>query len=123
VSKYEFTENMREISGFGGSYEEGCRLMLKAGMEWFDENPDADPVFKGMEGVYGLMMENNDDANALSEAILNAPFVDPDTGEDTTVREYGATGAMRYAVITSVLWIKKFGWDAYVKEMESVEVK
>ena len=30
---YEWEEGMDEISGFGGSYEEGCRKMVKAGVE------------------------------------------------------------------------------------------
>ena len=36
TKSYEFTPMMGEISGFGGSYEAGCRAMLKAAVEWLD---------------------------------------------------------------------------------------
>lgn len=37
---YVFTEDMKEISGFGGSYEQACRLMIINGLYWLKENPD-----------------------------------------------------------------------------------
>jgi len=103
MDKYEFTPGMGEISGFSGSYEKECRKMLKAGLEWFDENPKAEPKFKGFKNVYGLIIEDNKDAKALSKAVT-------DVTDD-------CTGAMHQAVITSVRWIRKNGWDKYVKEM------
>lgn len=114
---YEFTENMKEISGFGGSYEDGCRAMIKAGAIFLAANPSADPKFKGFKGVYGLIDEDNEDAKALTEAVLNAPFVDPRNGEATTVKEHGATGAMHHASIMHCLYIKKNGWNKYVEKM------
>jgi hypothetical protein len=109
VSKYEFTPEMGEISGFGGGYEDACRSMLKAAMEWFDANPNANPEFKGCENVYGLVVEDNDDAKALSDAAVKA------------AGEHGCTGAMHQAVITHSLFIKKNGWDKYVEEMSKRE--
>ncbi len=104
ASKYQFTEGMGEISGFGGGYEQTCRNMLAAGVEWFDEHPEANPRFKGFKGVYGIMMEDNDDAKALSAAILEG------SGDD-------CTGAMHQAVVGACLYIRKNGWDKYCKEM------
>ena len=101
---YEFNSNMGEISGMGGSYEQACRNMLKAGLEWFDKNPDAEPNFRGYKDVYGIIMEDNDDARALSKAVIEAS-------------DNEATGAMYQAVITSILWIKKNGWEKYVEKM------
>ena len=38
TGKYAFTPEMREISGFGGDYEQTCRNMLAAGLRWLDEH-------------------------------------------------------------------------------------
>lgn len=69
---YEWEPGMGEISGFGGGYEECCRAMLKAALEWLDAHPTADPKFHGFKGVYGIAMEDNDDAKALSKAAVAA---------------------------------------------------
>ncbi len=102
---YDFTPTMGEISGFGGGYEACCRAMLKAGLLWWDAHPDADPKFHGYEGIYGIISEDNDDAKALSKAVI-------DGANDT-----GATVAMHQAVISSIFFIRKRGWEAYVAEM------
>lgn len=104
--KYEFTPEMGEISGFGGGYEQACRDMVKAGMEWLDANPNADPKFRGYERVYGVVTEDNEDAKALTEAVIA-----PTNGD--------CTGAMHQATVGACLWIRKNGWDAYVKAMTS----
>ncbi len=104
MSKYEFTKQMGEISGFGNGYEQCCRDMLKAGLKWWDENPEADPQFHGFKGVYGLIAEDNDDAKALSEAVVKG------SGDD-------CTGAMHQAVVSSIFYIHRNGWDKYVEEM------
>ena len=110
---YEFTPEMGEISGFGGGYEEACRAMLKIGLGFWDrmedrklDGPPFDPKFRGFEGIYGLLDEDNDDAKALSKAVV-----------DAAETLGGATGAMHQAVISSIFWIRKNGWDAYVAEM------
>lgn len=96
---------MDEISGLGGTYEASCRSMLAAALEWLDAHPDADPRFSGFRDVYGIIMEDNDDAKALSQAAVDA------------AGEAGATGAMHQAVISAALWIRANGWDAYVSQM------
>lgn len=101
---YEFTEQMGEISGFGGGYEGTCRKMLRVGLEWFDQNPDAKPEYIGYKNIYGIISEDNDDAKALTKVIVDA------SGGD-------CTGAMHQAVIGSILWIHKNGWEKYVEEM------
>ena len=102
---YEWAPKMGEISGFGGDYEAGCRLMVKAGCEWLDAHPDADPKFTGFKGVYGIIREDNADAKALSEVMVDA------------ARD--CTGAMHQATVGAVLFIKAQGWDAYRKAMEA----
>lgn len=107
---YRFTEDMGEISGFGGGYEQTCRNMLAAGIEWLDAHPDADPQFKGMRGVYGIINEENDDAKALSAAVIAAANGD-------------CTGAMHQAVIGHCLFIKANGWEKYCAELRAREAE
>lgn len=103
TNKYAFTPLMGEISGFGGGYEQACRDMLKAGMLWLDAHPEANPKFSGYKGVYGLINEENDDAKALSAALLEAA---PD-----------CSGAMHHAVTMHCMAIKTHGWAYYVAKM------
>lgn len=109
-TRYVFTEDMGEISGFGGGYEQTCRNMLAAGMEWLDAHPAADPQFKGFQGVYGLISEENEDAEALSAAIVAGAHGD-------------CTGAMHQAVTSHCLFIRKNGWEAYCQKMRSREAE
>jgi len=104
MTKYEFEDGMDEISGFGGSYEAACRKMVNAGLEWFDEHPNADPPFMGYKGIYGIIDADNKDAKKLSEAVLAS--VDD------------CTGAMHQATISHIMHIHKVGWETYVKEMK-----
>ena len=108
MNKYEYTDEMSEISGFGGSYEAACRKMVIAGLEWLDEHPDADLKFGGFEGVYGLITDESEDAEALTKHIIAAV---------SNSQDGGPTGAMHQAAIQHILFIKRNGWDAYVREM------
>jgi len=126
MSYVEWTEDMGEISGFGGSYEEGCRAMVRAGVEFWeamDETNSAlggavdkfDPHYRGYEGVYGILSDDNDDAKALDAAIMAAPLtVD---GRETTVGEYGATGAMHQAAVSHVFAFRRLGAEEYVRQL------
>lgn len=100
VTTYQFTDDMHEISGFGGDYEECCRRMLGAALRWLDDHPKADPKF----GPFG--QEENADAKALSAAALQA----------AEEMGYGASGAQHGAAISHALWVRKYGWAAYVRE-------
>jgi hypothetical protein len=100
MTKYQFTKDMNEISGFGGQYEECCRRMLVAALLWFDAHPNADPQF----GRFG--QEENAEAKALSAEVLKA----------ADEMRYGPSGAQHGAALSHALWIRKNGWDAYVRE-------
>lgn len=100
----EWTQEMDEISGFGGGYEDSCRAMVIAGLEWFDEHPDADPQFHGFKGFYGIIQEDNEDAEELTKVVVAAC-------------KDGATGAMHQATIGHILHIKEVGWERYCEEM------
>jgi hypothetical protein len=99
-----YDSEMGEISGFGGGYEETCRRMALTGMKWLDDNPSADPKFHGYRGITGVISEDNDDAKALTAAVLAA------SGGD-------CTGAMHQAAINHALAYKRLGWDGYRAEM------
>ncbi len=101
---YEFTNEMGEISGFGGGYEAACRQMLRQALEWWDAHPDADPQYQGFRNVFGLVADTNDDARALDKAMMANV-------------EGGPTGAMHQAVLGHTFFIRKNGWEAYVAEM------
>jgi hypothetical protein len=110
LAQYKFTPEMGEISGFGGGYEKTCQCMLDMGLRWFDANQEADPRFQGGENIYGVIKENNEDAEQLSKAVVAGSFGD-------------CTGAMHQAVISSILWIRKNGWNKYVEAMTKEENK
>jgi hypothetical protein len=92
------------ISGFGGGYEQTCQNMVIAGLEWWDANPKADPKFKGFANVFGLIVDENDDAKALSKALSDAALGD-------------CTGAMHQAAVSHVFYAHAHGWPDYVREI------
>jgi hypothetical protein len=108
MSKYAYTDKCDEISGFGEGYEECCRKMVIAGLEWFDEHENADPKFQGFKNVFGLLLEKNEDAEKLTKHMNNAI-----NGE--------ATGAMMQACLDHVKYAKHHGWDKYIEVMEKRE--
>ena len=107
MEKYEFEDGMRKISGFSDDYENACRTMLKTGLEWFDKHPDAEPLYKGFKNIYGVIIQDNEDAKTLSKVVTDA--VDD------------CTGAMHQAVISHILWIKGNSWEEYVIQMKSIK--
>jgi hypothetical protein len=90
-----------DISGFGGGYEICCQMMLQQGLEYIAAHPELDPKFKGFENIFGLLMDDNADAKALSQAV--------------TV-ETDATGAMHQAVIGHLMRIWKYGRAKWMKD-------
>ena len=44
MSKYQYTDDMAEISGFGGGYESTCRAMVAAGLRQFIADTGVDEV-------------------------------------------------------------------------------
>lgn len=129
----EWTPDMGEISGFGGSYEAGCRAMVKAGVEFWEaqdaahargEREQFDPHYQGLDGVFGLLTDDNADAKALDRAMMDTPFVDDRTGETTTIGKYGATGAMHQAAVGHVMAFRRLGAEKYcatLREREKAE--
>lgn len=109
MSKYKYTDKCDEISGFGGTYEESCRKMVISGVEWFDDNKNSDPQFHGFKNVYGLIIEDNDDAKKLTNYM-----------NESINKE--STGAMMQACLEHVKYVYQHGWDNYIKEMEKINI-
>ena len=107
--EYKYTEHCREISGFGGSYENACRTMVIEGMKYLEQNKGADPSFDQFKKVFGITTNENEDMKLLQKAMLNS------IGGD-------CTGAMMQACTNHVLFAYKNGWDNYIKKMETPEL-
>ena len=103
--EYKHSEEMGEISGFGGSYEDTCQQMLHNGVSFLAERSSADVQVLEIPNVYGVVNLEGDDAKALEAAVMDG------------IKD--CTGAMHHAVMSRLAWINKNGWDKYVKELSS----
>lgn len=110
MTTYRHTEDMGEISGFGGGYETCCQDMLEAGMKWLSKHPKAILEGRVFQNIYGLLKADSPDAKQLEAVVLRAA-----NGE--------ATGAMHHAVMSRLFWISENGWDAYCSELMSRKVE
>lgn len=101
MTKYEWTNDMGEISGFGGSYEADCRAMVIAGAKWLEAWLEKNSL-REKNSLLDELRFRTEAAEALSKVIGEA--VD------------GPTGAMHHAVVFQCLFIARHGWDGYVEE-------
>ena len=108
MSKYQYTDKMREISGFGGEYENACRKMVITGLEWIDDHPNPEISWKEYKDVTGIITDLSphleEMTTAMNEAIGNE-----------------ASGAMIQFCVHHVVAANRLGWDKYVEEMEKEE--
>ena len=108
IEGFEWTDDMREISGFGSGYERICRTMVSKGCKWWSEHPDADPSVKGFKQIYGIAIAENDDAKELEKAMM--------VGCDD------CTGAMHQAALSHIFRWKQLGsWSAYQEKMRELQ--
>jgi len=98
---YNHTEDMGEISGFGGEYEATCQAMLNAAVNWSLQNPGVELAIGSHANAYGLVYFENEPAKELERQILQA------AGEDHP------TGAMMEAIASRAFFIHANGWDRY----------
>lgn len=106
-NKYQYTDKCREISGFGGEYEDTCRKMVIQGIEWLTSHSETNPAFRSLKNVIGLCFSENEDGEALHTAM--------------TAGFEGLTGAMVHTCTNHVLAANKIGWEKYIEEMEKQE--
>lgn len=100
-------EMVREVSGFGGAYENACRAMVVAGVAWLQAHPEAEFLRK-VENEAAVTWERTAACDELEAAIAMAC---PD-----------CTGAMMGAAVQVVRWVQLNGWEAYVAFMSEPEV-
>jgi hypothetical protein len=101
-TKYVFTPEMDEISGYGGAYEQTCRNMFAKGLEWLEGHPDADPIFTADEEKKGKIRAEN----VAAEEFLE--WIDRASGKR-------ASATMFEAVIKHCFTAKEVGWENYQK--------
>jgi hypothetical protein len=107
---YLWTEDMQELSGFGGGYEDACRMMLQAGLAWFDAHPKAIVDFREAQGVYGWLKFTSDQGKEFEKAIVNAC---PD----------GPTGAMVHCVTRAVHFIRAKSWAEWCERKRANRIQ
>lgn len=93
----QWSNDMREISGFGGGYEEACQRMVRAGVRFLEE------VKASREG--------------LDEAAGSQLF------DAVAAEEEGCTGAMAGAAANHAYFIYCQGWAAYVEKMKALKIE
>lgn len=101
-----WTDDMGEISGFGGEYEEACRRMVCAGVDWFlinghqcVPNPVGGFLFAADEKTAKV---NHDAFRAAVDAA-----------------EPSCSGAMSGAAASHAAGIFWRGWEDYAREMRA----
>lgn len=102
--EYNYTDKCREISGFGGEYEQRCREMVKRGMEWCDKNDVKDLSFHTHKNILGHINADNEKSLELEKYITE--------GID-------CSGLMVQGVIQHIIFALNNGWEAYIKKMET----
>ena len=102
--KYKYSKMSREISGFGGDYEQACRDMVRAGMRWWDEHPKAEISFEQSNNIYGLTANESNDCKTLSEVM------------DASIG-CGCSSAMMQACLNHLMYAHEHGWDQYMEKM------
>lgn len=112
----QWSEDMGEISGFGGGYEAVCRAMVLAGIRWIDEHPDADLHFEASPQIFGVAIEKGHDAILLTAAMMDAPVYHDGKLLHEHVKQ-DCTGAMHHAAINHVLAYKRLGWVEYQRQL------
>lgn len=108
IEGFEWTDDMREISGFHAGYERACRKMVSQGCKWWSEHPEAKPDVKASPQIFGVATTDNNAAKKLEKAMMKGV-------ED-------CSGAMHHASLNHIYGWKRLGsWVAYQKKMRELK--
>lgn len=107
---WEWTEDMGEISGFGGGYEESCKRYMRIALAYFCAFPDEFKRFLQEE-------KTDDEKKALNKLEYQIGSV-MDNGWDS-----GASGAQIMAAFSHAARVYRFGWESYKKEMRERRIR
>jgi len=114
---YEFTDDMNEVSGYGGDYERACRAAIAVGATWVSLHPAAEPEVDGNNGISGYVRGANEDGAKMLDCIDDQPFR-MDDGREVKLGDV-LTPAMYYVALYHIGFITEFGWNAYAEKMRS----
>jgi len=104
VQQYEWTDEMAEISGFGGEYELSCRKMITTGLEWLEDNDGPIAEFSTGHNVTARIDEGTEATGELRAHMASAVDVDP-------------SPSMLHLCVKQALYAQEIGWDAYVTRL------
>ena len=101
-----FHPGCREISGFGGGYEDACRKMVVAGLNWMLANPEKAKNLKVIQytNIYGICDVEGDGQKELDSVMMEAC-------------NHDCTGAMHQACINHLFWAFAHSPEEYAQEM------
>lgn len=113
---YRWYTSMRELSGFGGGYEEACRMGVTKTMQKFANVEGFNPLREGMK------YKVTDEHNVTSEIVAEKDNTDYRKLHDYICKVVdGCSGAQFGAMVSHFFYARKHGWDKYVEEMEVQE--
>lgn len=94
-----------DISGFGGSYEQGLQLMIWTGVEFLQKNGIKSFNSKQFTNIIGIADNQGEIGKAFDKAILDC------------VKEYGATGAMHQFATNHARYISEHGYKDWFERI------
>lgn len=98
-----------EISGFGGGYEDACRSMTIAAVDWLRKHPDDVKEWHAAEAKY---KKDNPDSRYFPPEIY--PKSKDEFEKAVVAVCEDSTGAMFGAAVGHATAIMSMGWDKYV---------
>ena len=111
-AKYKYPVGVKESES--ERYEETCRFMISMGLNFLDKQKEdyptePEPKFGHIENVYGLTTSMNKNSEELRKHISWKV-------EDYFGEQFGPTGAMMQAVLSTIQWVMHHSWDEYMKD-------
>lgn len=112
--RWVWTDDMLPLScdNYTQKYESIMHSMLRAGLQWFEDYPDADPKFHTYADMMGICVEDNDDARELTAEIL-----------DAVIDDYLPSSAQHQIVIEQLFYIREHGWEVYVEGRKAAKIR
>lgn len=110
----EYTDEMRELSGFGGGYEAACRKMALAGARYLIEHVSDELLTRWK--LDDLHAESKNEPSRRKQRSTYVAF-EKVVGD----AEDGCTGAQHAAACYHAWSIRVLGWAAYKAKMTELK--
>ncbi len=109
TTTYEFPGGVKPCSSLiMGDAEKTKRAIIEAA-KWLADNQDFQPSFTAMAGH---VFNTNDETKAMTTAVLDASNARENDKE---------IGLCFRTYAQAVIYIKKWGWDEYIKELMKIK--